>query len=283
MPVALAIGLGALAALAFLYSLAYAYKMSLGALIEAIVRGLQSLPSLPFVGRRIWDALAAPFQAVDHFVLHAIGQGIAGLHDVWNYFWGYTAYAVREVADALAGTAEDTYRALDAIVTHTIPAAVANAGAHITKQVHVIEKHITVVPRTVERTVVQKITHVKRIVVHEAAAAGATIPLPRIGTLERDVAAAQRKLRDFLRRVGPAAIVGSVIVSLARIGAGWVRCSKVNRAGKQICGMDEDLLQSLLADTLLIVGTVSLVEFARGMEQVTADVLAPIRTFWRAT
>jgi hypothetical protein len=42
------------------------------------------------------------------------------------------------------------------------------------------------------------------------------------------------------------------------------------------------LLDSLLADTTLILGTVSLVEFAQGMRGVTAEAVPLIRRFWRA-
>jgi hypothetical protein len=78
-----------------------------------------------------------------------------------------------------------------------------------------------------------------------------------------------------------AGLVGLVAGSLAKLGNGWLRCPRVNDAGKKVCGMDAGLLESLLADTLLIAGTVSLVEFAKGMQGITADVAGPIRAFWR--
>jgi len=80
-----------------------------------------------------------------------------------------------------------------------------------------------------------------------------------------------------------AGLIGLTSAVLGRLGLGWLRCSRVGKAGKQVCGMDSGLLDSLLADTLLIVGTVSLVEFARGMQDVTREVVGPIRTFWRVT
>lgn len=89
-----------------------------------------------------------------------------------------------------------------------------------------------------------------------------------------------QRLRHVLTRQGAAALVGT---ALATLGLGFLRCPRFAKAGKQVCGMDANLLESLLADTLLIAGTISLVEFARGMQAVTADAVEPIRVFWRAT
>jgi hypothetical protein len=46
--------------------------------------------------------------------------------------------------------------------------------------------------------------------------------------------------------------------------------------------MDTDLLDSLLADTLLIVGTISLVEFAEGLQAGMGELTPQIRRFWKA-
>src|SRR5437764_1465863 len=83
--------------------------------------------------------------------------------------------------------------------------------------------------------------------------------------------------------------VGNEIASLSHDAAQAIehlhvqQITNVYKVGKRACGMNPDLLESLLADTLLIAGTVSLVEFARGMQDVTEEVTPLIRTFWRAT
>ena len=46
--------------------------------------------------------------------------------------------------------------------------------------------------------------------------------------------------------------------------------------------MDRSLLDALIADTLLVVGTLSLVEFAKEMETVTEEVGPLVAKFWRA-
>jgi hypothetical protein len=54
-----------------------------------------------------------------------------------------------------------------------------------------------------------------------------------------------------------------VAFSLARLGLGWLRCGNVKKVGKRLCGMNPDLLDALLIGTTLIVGTISLREFAK--------------------
>jgi hypothetical protein len=72
-------------------------------------------------------------------------------------------------------------------------------------------------------------------------------------------------------------------LALGRLGLGWARCSNVGKVGRRVCGMDASLLESVLADSLLILGTLSLVTFAEEMQDVTEVIARPIQTFWRAS
>lgn len=132
-------------------------------------------------------------------------------------------------------------------------------------------------------------TYVTRVVYPAAIATVGAVaaPLPwvrgRLGGIERDLGGLRKRV-GALEKVGiGAGIAAAVAVALSRLGLGWVRCPRVTKAGRQVCGMNADLLDSLLADTLLIAGTVSLVEFAQGMQGITAEITPAIRAFWRAT
>jgi len=87
------------------------------------------------------------------------------------------------------------------------------------------------------------------------------------------------RLEKTLAIAGATALVGA---ALARLGLGWLRCPRIAKAGKQLCGVNPNLLDSLLADTLLIAGTVSLVDFAKEMQGFTGEVADASRFFWRA-
>lgn len=93
------------------------------------------------------------------------------------------------------------------------------------------------------------------------------------------------KIRARLRRLeaGDAKLVGlgALGFALARLGMGWARCTNVKNTGKQICRADSDLLGSLLGGLLLIFGTVSLLDLARGMQEITDEVTQAARAFIR--
>ena len=104
----------------------------------------------------------------------------------------------------------------------------------------------------------------------------------RTRALEREIGRLGHRIRGARTVIGASVFVGLLVAALAKMGLGWIRCSRVKSTGKRLCGMDAGLLDSLLTDTLLIAGTLSLVEFAREMVGVTDTAVRPITTFWRA-
>ena len=151
--------------------------------------------------------------------------------------------------------------------------------------VHALTQTVTVT-RTIRRTVVAdafpRIRSVERDlgrVIHR--------DLPRVKAREaelgREITNLWKWTRSHALVAGSVAFAGAVALALSRLGLGWVRCSKVGRVGRNVCGMDDGLLESLLADSLLILGTLSLVTFAEEMQDVTGAIVAPIQTFWRAS
>lgn len=93
------------------------------------------------------------------------------------------------------------------------------------------------------------------------------LPFPRIGSLERRAKAQAKRLTKVERRFGTLAFAGLVAAALARLGLGWARCSNVRKAGKRVCGMDTDLLETLLGSTLLLTSAISLETLARELQE----------------
>lgn len=100
--------------------------------------------------------------------------------------------------------------------------------------------------------------------------------------LEREIPAGLKgRLRALERAVAFGSLAAVVLRVLARRFP-WLFCRKVKTAGQLVCGLDNDLFNAILQDALLIGGTVSLVEFAREMVDVTEQAVRPIASFWQA-
>lgn len=103
-----------------------------------------------------------------------------------------------------------------------------------------------------------RIAHAARVAAHAVAQ-----PFPRIRDLERDVNAAKKWLKRHRYLAAYASLAALGLAILARLRLSWLRCGKVNRVGKFLCGkMDDGLLNSLLQDAALVGATIGLVEFA---------------------
>lgn len=113
------------------------------------------------------------------------------------------------------------------------------------------------------------------------------IPWPgipgRIGDLERLGGWLKGELTRTRKLIGLGALAILVAKVLEKMGGNFIRCSNTKHLGRRVCGMDRSALDTLLAGTVLIVGTVSLVEFAKGMESVMDEIVPPVRKFWRVT
>lgn len=291
MPAALGlVDLGVFLALAFLIALSYAYRYSLGAAIVALanVIGAVRLPGV-LGGGRIFGFLADALTGIDNEIRHALGVGIAALQTTWNEAVSYTAQAIHWIGHEIGALAHDTAQAVETLSVRQVTNVYKKVNPGLARRVGALAAAVTTLTRQLEHVVAREahVAKAKAQAVERAIALPAPISIPRtlpkVGTIEREADAALTRIRDFARRFGPAALLGTLAFALGRLGITWARCSNVSKVGKRACGMNPDLLESLLADTLLIAGTVSLVEFAEGMQTLTADVIEPIRTFWRAT
>lgn len=284
MQYAAGIDLALLAICGLLICFAFAYRMTMGAALRWAADQLDGIRigGRIFGGVHPFSPLAARLRNLDTTIMRYLGTAIEATSHAWKTGWNYTAYAFEQMGDAIAGAAEDTFHALDHYRRYVIPAALSAAVGPLAALVYQLRHLIDAKAHVVIRTVVHTVTRIEHTTVAKAVAIARPLPFPRLGQLEREAAATESRLRDYARRISPAALAAIVVATLARLGLGWLRCSRVNRLGRRVCGMDESVLESLLADTLLIVGTISLVEFAEGMQGVMETATEPIRHFWRA-
>lgn len=111
--------------------------------------------------------------------------------------------------------------------------------------------------------------------------------LERLGgdvwNLRRSLSRLWKWTRRHERALGAGAMTAAVAFALRRLGATWIRCSNWRKVGRRVCGMDGSALDDLLAGTLAIVGTISLVAFAKEMQDVVAAEANAMRALIRET
>lgn len=122
------------------------------------------------------------------------------------------------------------------------------------------------------------ITRIKRIAVATSGAVaipGWVIHLPRrVGRIEGrfpNIWTRLRKLELLLGATGAAALVARAL-GIGRIGC--LRGGNLGKVARRLCGMDGTLIDLLLLDTLAIVGAVSVVEFAKGMQAIEDEAVS---------
>lgn len=95
------------------------------------------------------------------------------------------------------------------------------------------------------------------------------LPIPSVPAIPN-----LRKRLAKLERVLAVGIgVAAVARALSRLGGGWIRCNKVGRLGRAMCGLDSNLLDALLLDAIAIFSVVSVVEFAKELRTVEDEAL----------
>jgi hypothetical protein len=101
----------------------------------------------------------------------------------------------------------------------------------------------------------------------------------RVGRLEDRVSNPSRAwLRRIARSLWAAGLAGLFIRALARRFP-WLFCRKVKGVGQRVCGLDAGLLDSLLLDTLVLSGTISVVQMARELQAIEGAAVNLVRGF----
>lgn len=105
--------------------------------------------------------------------------------------------------------------------------------------------------------------------------------IPKLSDLTDAWEAVKKRLGKVTKLGTIAGLIGLTAGVLGKLGLGWLRCARVGRVGRAVCGMNDGLLESLLADALLVVGAISIVEFAKELQTVEDEVVRALRGFVR--
>ncbi len=293
--------LGALVWCGFCVLMLYVWMHTGGYVIRWLASHIPNVSvGLPLVGSTsLFGWLINALNGFDTAVQNDFYAYLDATKAVWNLWASQVASFVANVTADVDWIANETGKALHVLRRSTIPALilgtlapgsqllawlVAHVAALVKAGIHVVEVPPKVLKQTITR-VEQLPGQTTRIITRElpaSIAAAIAGTLPRIRGLERDVSGLEKWAKSHTDALGLGVIVGAVGYALSKLGLGSQRCSNVQKYNKNLCGMHPDLLESLLADTLLVLGTVSLVEFAQGMQGLMGEVTPTVRTFWRA-
>jgi hypothetical protein len=211
---------------------------------------------------------------VDHAISKAASHASAA---VAHWFHGIASW-ITHVFSAAESFALDVEHAIGRIVHHAIPHAIHVATVpiwrgidHLERDLHHLTQRLAHFARGIDRLLTHRVLPAIRHLEH---AVDVTIPRAlgrirtRVGTLEHDLAHPSRAwLKRLARSMWAVALFGLLIRTLAKRFP-WLFCRKVKTVGNRLCGLDQDLLNSLLLDTILISGTISVVEFAKDLQAV---------------
>lgn len=220
---------------------------------------------------------------VDHAISKAASHASAAvahwLHGLASWF--------THVFNAAEAFALDVEHAFTRLVHNTIPHAIHVATVplwrgidHLERDLHHLQQRLTHFARGIDRLLTHRVLPALRHLEHAIAV---TIPRElgrirtRVGQLEHDLTHPSKAwLKRLARAMWAAALLGLLIRTLARRFP-WLFCRKVKTVGGRVCGLDSDLLNALLLDTLIISGTISVVAMAKELQALEPAALAIIR------
>jgi hypothetical protein len=246
----------------------------------------------------ILNILTLPLRLITRVVIPGVNYMIHRLsvaashymHPVARWFDGLSAFALGS-AVAVGLFAERTAIAFERLTAHVIPREIGRAVRPVERKalkalglagltaaaLHHLARQLR---HAIYHDVLPRIHHLSHAI-------DVAIPreLGRIGHRVRDLEhdlthPGTRWLRRIAGAMWVATLAGLMIRTLARRFP-WLFCRQVKGVGNRICGLDAGLLGSLLTDTLIIGGTISVVEFARELQALEGEAVGLIRGFIR--
>lgn len=306
MPVVVAVDgiveLGLIALCLFLILTRRAWVSTFGALLLSLAESIDKAKiTIPVPFHKVtlgFGWVADLLRGVNRSALHLLGALIEINQAAAITLWHWTAYLLESTGRVIGDLAESVERELSYlrkwVLLPLIRAALHPLASKVEWLIHRIE-HLAAHPATIVRPIlrivdprVARLEAQVKALAHAVASVGAAIPHPAIHVTAPGIPGIRHGLdavRDTLGRVvrvlTPAGIVGLVAAGLVALRLGWLKCSNVRRTAEHVCGMDADLLDTLLAGTVAIFGVVSLVEFAEGMQGITTELERGVTGFWK--
>lgn len=258
-----------------------------------------SVGHLPIVGRFFGSAS----DWIEKQIVSAMSDVANGVEGIIGAFWHALGNVISSVGHEIVGLAvavDQFGQYLHSVVRPWVVHAVTQGLLHgvkwlkheaaslkttVYRVTKVIEhpEHTAIggAVRTITRPISSSLAHLERWTRAQVATLthDVTIWLPgELHRLRGEVNVIGRTLRHLRawarkheRALSIGALTGAVTWVIARTGAGWIFCRNWNKVGRNVCRMDVNALESLLAGTLAIVGTISIVEFAKELQAIVGE------------
>lgn len=141
--------------------------------------------------------------------------------------------------------------------------------------IHVVTRPTTVGLDKLRTWTTAQIKILRQQIAHAGAQA---LPLP--GTAVADLRDALNRLRKRVARIDTKGLgyigAGVFVATLARFGLNWIRCDRVKQLGRGSCRLDASLIDTVLEDGMVIVGSISIVSMARELLAIEDEVASVI-------
>jgi hypothetical protein len=248
------------------------YAETLGAFIRWLASKIDVDLHIPHFGGHPFRAVSHGLYAVDDQIRNAFAAAALRSESAASWCFSTAGNTIVWMARETADLAHDVWSALQHTTVATIPAAIRRAEASTLARLRGIDHAVGRIEAMARAELTRLRVGIDRLGHRLESKIGTAIRGvgSRVGRLERTVKADSKRLARVEAKWRIAAFTGLVTVALARLGLKWLRCGNVRRAGRQLCGMDTDLLESLLGASLLLTSAISLRQLARELEEPTA-------------
>lgn len=210
-------------------------------------------------------------------VMHALSVAVAhSEHAVAHWFDGLTAWVHHNLTTA-GRFAEDVAFGFEQVIGHTVPREIKRATAPLFRGIDHLEHELTRLHARLQiwEHGIDRLLHHRIIPALRTAERAIAVTIPRefarerrrIGHLEHEVAGSRARLR----RLAWAAAFTSASALVWHVLRGWklqwLRCGKVGKVGRLLCGMNSGLFDALFLGAFEAFAVLDICDMVKIIEQ----------------
>lgn len=260
------------------------YNYSLGSAFSWLATHLRVRIPLPF-HKGVTVNFGSPFGVLNDVIVQTMQAGIRDTEKYLAYTWHAAEKLLRYTTEAIDYLARETAQTFEWLANVKLPkwAKVLLAGAFpvglLTRLIAQAVQHLrpTVIKtvKVIEHAIPGRIVQVFKFA--GAAVLPGVLGLPKIRGDITNLWKWRTKAEKRLHKVEglfAAGVFAAVLANALGVATRCIRRGNLGKTARSVCGMDGNLLDSLLTDALAIVGVLSVVEFANELRAVEDEALS---------